>query len=219
MPTLTPMMSVSHATEKKTAIYAILSWAGSTHISTNPLLRPSWEWAQSGSLPPAIWMWIKLSRSAVIGATPRRYYRSWWMMVWGCCCMLGTLVCFFPRLFFWYCILHSLRCPSNVGHVLRHLWPPDWIALESLSLTVSSVEHVAWYGGAFPVSMVLETRRFLRRIVTVVFFGWALPLWKWQGRKGSSPRGFLSLRDVAHCNIQNGFRIMQPHRFPLIFGF
>ena len=218
MPTLTPMMSVSHATEKKTAIYAILSWAGSTHISTNPLLRPSWEWAQSGSLPPAIWMWIKLSRSAVIGATPRRCYRSWWMMAWGCWRMLGTLVCFFPVFFL---VLHSVfhcRCPNDVGHVLRHLWPPDWIALDSLSLSVSSVEHVAWYGGAFPVSMVLETRRFLRRIVTS-FFWLGIASLEVAGKERSSPRGFLSLRDVAHCNIQNGFRIMQPHRFPLIFGF
>lgn len=41
IPTLTPMMSASHATKKKMAIYATLRWAGSTPILTNPQSRPN----------------------------------------------------------------------------------------------------------------------------------------------------------------------------------
>ena len=39
--TLTPMMSASHATERKMAICVMLKWAGLTPISTNPMSRPS----------------------------------------------------------------------------------------------------------------------------------------------------------------------------------
>ena len=42
LPTLTLMMSAPHATKKKMATYAMLRWAGSTPISTNPLSKPSW---------------------------------------------------------------------------------------------------------------------------------------------------------------------------------
>ena len=41
VPILTPTMSAFHATSKKTAIYVMLKWAGSTAISTNHLSRLS----------------------------------------------------------------------------------------------------------------------------------------------------------------------------------
>ena len=218
MPTLTPMMSASHVIEKKTAIYVILSWAGSTPISTNPLLRLSWVWAQSGSLPPAIWMWIKLSRSAVIGATPRRYYRSWWMMAWGCCCMLGTLVCFFPHLFFGTAFCVSLSLSERRWSCAA---PFMTARLNSAGLSFSFCvqcwtccmiwRRVSCVNGFRDPPLLAPDRDCSFLCLDIASLEVA--------RKERVITKRVSLRDVAHCNIQNGLRIMQPHRFPLIFGF
>ena len=50
----------------------------------------------------------------------------------------GNAGVFCSRLF-WDCILYPSRCLNDVDYVLRHRWQPDWVAMNSRSLSASGV--------------------------------------------------------------------------------
>ena len=108
-------------------------------------------------------------------------------MVWGYWCMLGTQVCFFPHLFFWYCILHFIV----VFRMLHDIWRrvPCINSLGDPPLLVPDRDCSFLCPGIASLEVTRKERVITKR---------------------------LSLRDVTHGNIQNGLRTMQPHRFPFI---